>query len=299
MLKTVYDRTGRRDGYVSLEVSPYLGPRHGRNGGRGAAALGQRRAGQPPDQGAGHAGGGSGHRAVDRGGHQCQRDPAVRPGKPTSRWLRPTCAVWRKRPRTDGTWPHRQRGELLHLSDRHAGGRLPSRPGWRPADEAGKGRLRGLLGKVAIANAKLTYKRYQEIMRERGLAGAGRPGRPAPAAAVGQHQRQGPELQRRAVRRGARRRGYGEHHAAGDSGWVPRSREGPKTAWKKTSKAHPRTMAALEQAGLSMQEVTDKLLEGRGFGSLPRPSTNSWRPSRGSAGRPPARCPMSNARQPA
>ena len=40
-LRPVYDRTKKRDGYVSLEVSPFLAQRHGRHHqGRAAAVEG-------------------------------------------------------------------------------------------------------------------------------------------------------------------------------------------------------------------------------------------------------------------
>ena len=42
--------------------------------------------------------------------------------------------------------------------------------------EAEKERLRALKGKVAIANARLTYRRYKEIMQGEGLAGPFRQG---------------------------------------------------------------------------------------------------------------------------
>ena len=45
--------------------------------------------------------------------------------------------------------------------------------------------LRSLLGKVAIANAKLTYQLYQELFRGAALAGPGRQGRADAAAACG------------------------------------------------------------------------------------------------------------------
>ena len=53
------------------------------------------------------------------------------------------------------------------------------------ADGTQKERLQALLGKVAIANAKLTYKRYKEIMQGRG-------GRPWPPGEPGRSGSCGP-----------------------------------------------------------------------------------------------------------
>ena len=61
----------------------------------------------------------------------------------------------------------------------------------RPAEQA---RLRGLVGKVAIANAKLAYQDWKEVCagpRWQALAASRRP-RAAPP--VGEHEHQGPAL---------------------------------------------------------------------------------------------------------
>ncbi len=52
--------------------------------------------------------------------------------------------------------------------------------------------LEGLLGKVAIANAKLAYQSYKTIFSGAALGGAGRQGRPDAARALGQHRHQEP-----------------------------------------------------------------------------------------------------------
>ena len=48
------------------------------------------------------------------------------------------------------------------------------------------------MGKVAIANGKLTYQKYQEIFSSAALESPGRQGRADAARAVGQHQHQEP-----------------------------------------------------------------------------------------------------------
>ena len=93
-------------------------------------------------------------------------------------------------------------------------------------DPAEKRALAALKGKVAIANAKLAYQRYKRHLRGRALGDARAQGRTAAAPALGQHRHQEPGLQRRALCRGADRPGHRQHDAAGDDGRVPRSRAG-------------------------------------------------------------------------
>ena len=83
--------------------------------------------------------------------------------------------------------------------------------------------LRSLLGKVAIANAKLTYQLYQEHVSWRALAGAGPQGRADAAGVVGQYEYQESRLPRCDVRRGAHRTRHRQHHAARDVRRLPRS----------------------------------------------------------------------------
>jgi transaldolase / glucose-6-phosphate isomerase len=75
--------------------------------------------------------------------------------------------------------------------------------------------LRGLIGKVAIANAKCTYQRYHELFGgQRWHNLASRPGSSNPAAALGQHRDQKSQLSRRGVHRGVDRARYRQHHAS-------------------------------------------------------------------------------------
>ena len=60
----------------------------------------------------------------------------------------------------------------------------------KTADGAEKSRIERLLGKVAIANAKLAYQSYKKIFSGAALGGAPREGRPDPARALGQHGHQ-------------------------------------------------------------------------------------------------------------
>lgn len=128
------------------------------------------------------------------------------------------------------------------------------------AGEADKERLRGLAGKVAVANAKLTYKRYKEIMQGEGwqaLAGRGaRPQRLLWASTSTKNP-------------GYRDVLYVEELVGEDTvNTVPpatldafRDHGKVRKSLEEDVEGASETMAALERAGVSMQEVTDQLLE--------------------------------------
>lgn len=128
------------------------------------------------------------------------------------------------------------------------------------ADEAGKERLRELVGKVAVANAKLTYRRYKEIMQGEGwqaLAGRGaRPQRLLWASTSTKNP-------------GYRDVLYVEELVGEDTvNTVPpatldafRDHGKVRKSLEEDVEGASETMAALERAGVSMQEVTDRLLE--------------------------------------
>ena len=82
--------------------------------------------------------------------------------------------------------------------------------------------LKAVRGKVAIANAKMAYQWYLDFVKSdrwQKLAAKGA----AAAAAVGLDGRQGPGLPRYALRRQLDRAGHGQHDSAQDDGRVPRS----------------------------------------------------------------------------
>lgn len=128
------------------------------------------------------------------------------------------------------------------------------------ADEAGRERLRELMGKAAIANAKLTYKRYKEIMQGEGwqaLAGRGaRPQRLLWASTSTKNPDYRDVL-------------YVEELVGEDTvNTVPpatldafRDHGKVRKSLEEDVERASETMAALERAGVSMQEVTDQLLE--------------------------------------
>ena len=87
-------------------------------------------------------------------------------------------------------------------------------------------RRRSCKGKLAIANAKLAYRHWQEVFagpRWEALAGEGRDEAALP---LGVDVDEEPRVPRRHVRRGADRAGDGEHDAGGDDRRVPGSRRG-------------------------------------------------------------------------
>ena len=61
-------------------------------------------------------------------------------------------------------------------------------------DDQERTRLKSLLGKVAIANARLTYQLYKEHLLGPRVGPVGQAGSADPEGAVGLHQHQGPQL---------------------------------------------------------------------------------------------------------
>jgi transaldolase / glucose-6-phosphate isomerase len=84
-------------------------------------------------------------------------------------------------------------------------------------DSGKKAQLESLRGKIAIANARRTYAKYQEMESIGGQRGADA------AAAVGEHQHQESQVPRRALRGRADRRRHGGHDSAGYLRCFPRS----------------------------------------------------------------------------
>lgn len=127
-------------------------------------------------------------------------------------------------------------------------------------DEAGKERLRALKGKVAIANAKLTYKRYKEIMQGEGWqALSGRGARPQRLlwASTSTKNPDYPDVL------------YVDELVGQDTvNTIPpatldafRDHGRVRNSLEEDVEGAAGTMEALERAGVSMKEVTDKLLE--------------------------------------
>ena len=121
LMRPVYDSAKRKDGFVSLEVSPYLA-----NDTQGTIAEARRLWKAVGRDNVmikvpGHSGRIAGDRATGQRRHEHQRDLAVRAGG-----LRAGCGSLHRRPRKirRQRWrfePSRQRGQLLHQPHRHAG----------------------------------------------------------------------------------------------------------------------------------------------------------------------------------
>lgn len=128
------------------------------------------------------------------------------------------------------------------------------------ADDQGKERLRALMGKVAIANAKVTYKRYKEILQGEGwqaLAGKGARPQRLLWASTSTKNPDYPDVL------------YVDELIGADTvNTIPPAtldafRDHGKTrqSLEEDVAGAAETMAAMEAAGVSMKEVTDKLLE--------------------------------------
>ncbi len=92
-------------------------------------------------------------------------------------------------------------------------------------DPAQKALLESLHGKIAIANAKLTYKKYQELFggaRWKALAAKGAQTQRLLWAST---STKNPEVSRRHLRRRADWRGHREHHSSRNVRCFPRSRQ--------------------------------------------------------------------------
>ena len=127
-------------------------------------------------------------------------------------------------------------------------------------DEAAKERLRALKGKVAIANAKLTYRRYKEIMQGEGwqaLVGKGARPQRLLWASTSTKNPDYPDVL------------YVDELIGEDTvNTIPpatldafRDHGEARKSLEEDVEGAAETMAALERAGVSMTEVTDKLLE--------------------------------------
>ena len=259
VLRPVYDETGRRDGYVSLEVSPYLA-----HDTEGTVAEARRLWSR-----------------VSRD-NLLIKVPGTPEGVPAIEQLigegiSVNVTLLFAREAYEQVAQAYIRGLAKAAADGLDVGRIASVASFfisridslvdgtlekrlETADEAQKERLRALLGKVAIANAKLTYKRYKEIMQGEGwqaLAGKGaRPQRLLWASTSTKNPDYPDVLYVDEL--------IGEDtvntippatlDAFRDHGKIRKSLE-------EDVEDAAATMAGLERAGVSMTEITDKLLE--------------------------------------
>ncbi len=92
-------------------------------------------------------------------------------------------------------------------------------------DPAQQALLKSILGKVAIANGKLTYQKYLQIFKRATLGGIGQEGRADAKSSVGQYQHQESELPRCSVCRRIDRQRHRQHNSARDLRRLSRSRQ--------------------------------------------------------------------------
>ena len=122
-------------------------------------------------------------------------------------------------------------------------------------------RCEALLGKLAIANAKMAYEIYERTIASPRWTQAGR-GRRAPAApAVGVDRHQGPALPRHLLRRCADGRRHRRHGSARDAGRLPRSRQAGGAAATTTSTGAKAAVAEFAAVGLDLSRVCHGLLD--------------------------------------
>ena len=119
---------------------------------------------EPDGQDPRHGRGGAGDRGDAGRGHQHQHHPALLDRATTSGWPAPTSRRWRSGWPPDKPIDRIASVASFFVSRVDTAGRQAARREDRGGgDEATKERLRGLKGKVAVANAKLAYAKFQEI----------------------------------------------------------------------------------------------------------------------------------------
>ena len=223
-LSGVYEQTQHRDGYISIEVSPYLAMQTGETIEEARRLWRMHRPAEPDGEGAGDKAGPAGDPHADRRGHQRQHHAAVLAeglcGGRRGLYRRP------RRLRREGRRPaqHRQRRQLLRQPHRHAGRRGARQAHRRDLGPGRKAAARRAEGQGRDRQRQARLSALSAPLQRRALAKAGAEGGADAAPAMGQHRDQEPGLQRCALCRGADRAGYGQHDAAGDDGCVPRSR---------------------------------------------------------------------------
>ncbi len=223
-LKPVYDRTKKRDGYVSLEVSPFLAQGHRRHHQGRAASVEGREPAEPHGQGAGHRRRHSRHPAAHQRRHQHQRHAAVRAGNVReggARLYRRLENVRRRRRRSE---PRRQRRQLLHQPHRQHGGRhrqgapeshFRSEGTGAAEQPARQGRHRQRQAHLPALQGDFLGRRWDALAKK---------GAQTQRVLWASTSTKDPSYSGRAVHRRADRPRHGEHDSARDLRRVPRSR---------------------------------------------------------------------------
>ena len=184
LFRPVYDATAGADGFVSLEVSPSLA-----RDTEGTIAEARRLWGAVDRPNLmikvpGHQGGLARGRAAAHRGHQRQHHAAVLAGALPGGGRGPPPGA--RGPAPGG--PADRSAGVGRLVLREPGGHRGRSPASRPR----AARCSTSAARSPIANARLAYAWFRDLLASERLAAAGRGGRPAAAAPVGQHRHQGP-----------------------------------------------------------------------------------------------------------
>ncbi len=259
-LRPVYDRTKMRDGYVSLEVSPFLAKDT-----EGTIKDARRlwKAVNRPNLMVKIPATVEGIPAIQQlhqRRHQRQRHAAVRAGACTRRWRRPISPGLKNVRGSGGDPSHVASVASFFISridsmvDAIMKARLKA-----SSDPKEQALLKSLHGQGGDRQRQAHLSALQGDLLGRRLGDAGEERRADAARAVGQHQHQGSELFGRDVRRGADRARYGQHHSAATFDAF-RDHGKPKASLEADLDAAQDTMDTLEKVGISMKKVTDDLV---------------------------------------
>jgi transaldolase/glucose-6-phosphate isomerase len=161
VLRPVYEHSQRRDGYVSLEVSPKLA-RDTQHARRGATLVACRRPAEPHDQGAGDAARRARGAAVDCRRYQRQCHAAVLAGRVRA-GRRILAGAWKRWHATAATSRVASRQLFVSRIDSAVDRLLSVRMKVASSSTREQVLLSSLMGKIAIANAKQTYQKYLHL----------------------------------------------------------------------------------------------------------------------------------------
>ena len=130
---------------------------------------------------------------------------------------------------------------------------------------------RDLKGKLAVANAKLAYRHWQEAFSGDRWAALASEGRAAAALPLGLDLHEEPGLPRRPLRRGAGRARRRQHDAAGDDPRVPGPRRGRGDTLEQGVDEAEQLLDELAAAGVDYDDVSRRS-SARACRSSPTPS---------------------------
>ena len=281
ILRPVFDASGGSDGFVSIEVSPDKAFDTQATIDEAKRWWSADRPPEPAREDPGDRTRAAGDRGVPRRRREHQhhadlRDRVLRArdgGVPARRWSGARRRAWTSRASNSVA------SFFVSRVDTAADKLLEAKIAQRRSD-AEREKLRGLLGKVAVANAKIAYG-ASWTSSAASASRSCRHGREGAASALGEHRHEEPGLQRHPLRAGADRPGHREHDAAADDRCVPRPRRRPAHDRRGLRRGASACCADLADAGISIDEITDTAPERRRRGVLEvLPTRSARRPPR-------------------